>query len=348
MITKAIDVGGSQTRAKNVDGSAAVIFDSITMQIPVEAHSKPYIADKRADFVINACPRTTIVGHRYAKGEAMAHYQGQVLSVDNQSMKVLQDPTYINIVYALACDALDHHEDPVNFKCGICIPVAEFYGGDIQYSEVLKTNVVGTYSVGFPMLNRTVNFTVEEVRVFPEGFITLLTFNGEPMVTRGVSLIVDVGYRSTDITIARKLRPSGKSARSVPLGGINVEACLIGLLERSNILIDRSEAKSIITSGVYQSGKDTIDCSSYVYSAFETFATQLANSIIDALAFENTNIKSITAVLPIGRPFTAHEKWDLASMMLSRLNCSAKVLTVSSLGTANVDGITVALSKIDT
>ena len=346
MIIKAIDVGGSQTRAKNIDGTASVTFDSITMQIPVEAKTKPYITDKRADFIINACPRMALAGNRYAKGEAMSHYQGQILSVDNQTMKVLQDPTYINIVYAFACDALDHSEEPVSFKCGICIPVAEFYGGEVQYSELLKENVIGTYSVTFPMLGRTVNFSVDEVRVFPEGFITLLTFNGEPLVTRGVSLIVDVGYRSTDITIARKLRPSGKSARSVPIGGINIEACLIGEMERSNILIDRSEARAVIMSGVYQSGKDCIDCSKFVRNAFEQFSAQLANCIVDALAFESTNIKAITAVLPIGRPFTPHEEWDLASMMLSRLNCSAKVLPVANLGSANVDGITVALTKV--
>ena len=170
---------------------------------------------------------------------------------DNQSTKVEQDSTYVNAVYSIACELLGSGVINDTARVGICIHIAEFYSDRFDYAELLKQGLEGDHEVCFPLLIKTVKFTINpsHVNVFPEGVVAAFRFARDMNFVKGVTLIIDAGYRSTDITILKAFKPLGRGARSIPVGGINLEAILIGELERVGVMATREEVRESFATG---------------------------------------------------------------------------------------------------
>lgn len=257
MVSRGMDLGGSQTRIGGTKNDIC-ITDSAYMEVSINAPVKEYIQDKYSDFIIEKHPLEALNGRRFVRGEALDHYQGKMFVCDNQSNKVEQEPIYTNIAYALAKDLDKTFKYLTEVELGVCIPTSEFYSDKKDYPEVLKQHVAGDFSVFFPLLNRRITFTIAKnsIKVFPEGVVAAFKFKNDSQFVNGVSLIVDVGYRSTDITVLKRFKPVGKSAVSRPKGGINIEAALMAELERDNILVTREEVRSALcTKYLFSEGR---------------------------------------------------------------------------------------------
>lgn len=104
MRKRALDAGGSQTRiAKSALDKTSI--SSPCMEISADAAVKGHIIkDKLTDFVIKKSPCAALNGRRFVKGDAMNQYSGNMLICNNETVKVLQEVTYINLLYAIAAD----------------------------------------------------------------------------------------------------------------------------------------------------------------------------------------------------------------------------------------------------
>lgn len=249
MELRGIDLGGSKVRlAQSV--SRVMTFDAQMLEIEASLPTKDYmVEDVLSDFVIKQHPMVSLCGRRFVRGANMHNYNGRRIYCDNQTMKVKQEATYINAAYALARDFAIAGVDDAEVKLSGCIPTSEFFSNEMV-TDIFKQHLTGTFSILFPLTGKTVTFTIPAgcVSVTPEGVIAALRFKTKTSFREGYSLIVDVGYRSSDLTLLQKMRPMGNSAVSKPKGGINIEAIVGEDLERSGVLCNTEEIATMLST----------------------------------------------------------------------------------------------------
>lgn len=272
MRVRGVDAGGSVTRVSRTPKDIFK-FPSPCMEIDVNLPSKAHIIkDKSLDFVFKKSPCETLVGRRFVKSEAMNQYRGDVLVCDNQQVKVLQEITYINILYGIAADCLRRGLNDQSFRIGACIPTAEYYDDVNIRSDDMKDNLAGDTAIYFPMLDKTIRFTMErkDIVVAAEGVVAAFKFKGDRSFVLKTSLVVDVGYRSTDITIMVKFSPVGASAASRPIGGVNLEAAIQSQLERDSVFVSTDVIqRSLSTNYVVDKDDELVDVTKYIEMARE-------------------------------------------------------------------------------
>lgn len=297
---RAIDAGGSCTR---ISRSKNEIFKipSACMEIPVDAPEKKHIIeDGSLDFCFKKCPSESLEGRRFVKGEAMNQYTGDVLVCDNQIVKVLQEVTYINILYSIAADCLRRDLNYQDFKIGLCIPAAEFYDDTNDRINDVKDGIAGETAIYFPMLDKTVRFTIDKqnIGVVAEGVVAAYKYKTDRNFVLRNSVVVDVGYRSTDITILLSFKPVGASAASRPIGGVNLEAAIQSQLERDNIFASTdSVQKSLCVRYVLGDNDQLIDVTDYIDKAKEIDSANYLDKAVslaamDGLKFSKDDMKA--------------------------------------------------------
>lgn len=271
MKIRGIDAGGSVTRIARTDTD---IFQnqSMCMEIPVDAPTKGHIIDNKVlDFVFKKSPCETLVDRRFVKQDAMNQYSGDIIVCNNQEVKVLQEVTYVNILASIAVDCIRRGLNDEEFKVGICIPAAEYYDDINDRIGTMKDNLAGSTAIYFPMLDKTIRFTIarENIGIVAEGVVAAYKFKSDKNFVLKNSVIVDVGYRSSDITILIGFKPVGASAASRPIGGVNLEANIQSKLERDNIFVSTQAVQKALctTYAIAQNGEDLIDITEYIKQA---------------------------------------------------------------------------------
>lgn len=285
MKARGLDAGGSQTRVASSQNDILKI-DSVAMEIspdsPLLGH---IIEDKTLDFQFKKCGMQSLVGRRFVKGQAMDQYHGNTLVCDNESMKCLQEITYINLLYALAKDFCMKEINDEDVTVGVCIPAAEFYDQENDRISLVRQNVSGETAVYFPLLDKTIRFSIQptNVGVTAEGVVAAFRYKTDRDFVLKDSVIVDIGYRSTDITILRKYKPVGDGAASRPIGGINLEAAVQSKLERDNIFISTSGIQESLSTIYLVHGDSMIDVTDYVYRAKSEDSDNYISRAIDLM-----------------------------------------------------------------
>lgn len=242
MIKRGMDLGGSQVRY-GVSKDLIKTQAAKCMEIPINAPVKDYASkDVLSDFIIRRHPMAQLCGRRFVRDDAMDHYKGNVLYCDNQAVKVKQEVTYINAAYVIAQDCYLQYFDEQDVQITACIPTSEFYSED-SLVDGFKENLTGAFELEFPRVNKTITFTIQpgDVKAVPEGVVAVYKYANEPGFCDGVTCVIDVGHRSTDITLLKNFLPQGNSAVSRPKGGINIVSFVRSALERDNILLNTEE-----------------------------------------------------------------------------------------------------------
>lgn len=242
MIKCGLDLGGSKLRY-GVSRNLIRVMDSKVLEIEPSAPVKEYASDDTlSDFVIVKHPMTSLCGRRFVRGDALDNYRGDVLFCDNQDSKCNQEITYINAAYGIAQDCVLNYYNEQEVQVTACIPTAEYFSEE-GLIEKFKNNLTGEYEIKFPRINQTVTFTVlpGNVTVTPEGVVAAYHYAYVDGFARGVTLIIDVGSRSTDITVLRNFKPIGNSAVSRTKGGMNIISIVRSSLERDSILLNSDE-----------------------------------------------------------------------------------------------------------
>lgn len=286
MRKRGIDAGGSMTRIAKSE-SDIYRSPSVCMEIPIDAPSKAHIIDnKLLDFVVKKCPCESLVNRRFVKQDAMNQYNGDILVCDNQGVKVLQEITYINILYAIAADCVRRDINDEEFQIGVCIPAAEFYDDKNDRAGEIKDNLAGATAIYFPMLDKTVRFQINRnnIGVTPEGVVAAFRFKRDRSFVLKNTVVVDVGYRSTDITVLMAFKPVGASAASRPIGGINLEANIQSQLERDNIFVSTAAVQTALSTTyiVDETGHELTDITPYIEQAAN--ADDIVAKIVDLMS----------------------------------------------------------------
>lgn len=293
MRVRAIDAGGSVTRVARTKKEIFKV-SSPCMEIAPSAPAKAHIIENKSlDFMFKKSPCEGLVGRRFVKAEAMNQYTGDVLVCDNQEVKVLQEVTYINILYSIAADCIRRGLNDQTFRIGICIPAAEYYDDVNDRVSDIKDGLAGDTAIYFPMLDKTVRFSVakSDIAVTPEGVVAAFKYKGDRRFVLNTSVVVDVGYRSTDITIMVKFRPVGASAASRPIGGINLESAIQSQLERDNIFVSTDVVQAALTTNYILDGDDTlIDVSSYLEMAREEESDDYLSKAVEYASLDGIRV----------------------------------------------------------
>ena len=92
------------------------------------------------------------------------------------------------------------------------------------------------------MLDTSVRFTIDRqsIGVVAEGVVAAYKYKNDRNFVFKNTIIFDVGYRSTDVTVLLKFEPVGEGAASRPVGGINLEANIQSRMERDNLFVTTS------------------------------------------------------------------------------------------------------------
>lgn len=266
-LKRGLDLGGSDVRVGRTQHDIA-IFDSKCAEIPVDAPTKDYLEESSnySDFIIRKHPMTGLMGRRFVRDDVINHYNGTPMYCDNQSVKVSQEITYINAAYALAYSLIKTYDTDVDLLVGACIPTSEFYS-DSDLVTTFKSGLTGDFEVYFPIVDKTVRFTINDgdIKVVPEGVVAIYQFSKIKSFREGLTLVVDVGKRSTDITVLKKFLPSGRSAVSRTKGGINIEAFVRGEMERDGLLLNNEDVAKLVCNRYFINNGELEDVTDIVY-----------------------------------------------------------------------------------
>lgn len=339
------DLGGSGLRFGN-SNTAVLEYESPYKEIQVGANKASHVQDKYSDFIITSTTNTSLNNRRFVRAEVAEQYRGSTVYCDNNSAKVLQEVTYVNSLYCigrlmLACTTQEPQD--IDFLC--CIPAGEFYDEDHQYVEDFRQQLAGHYSITFPLLgSATYEFELQpdNIHCVAEGVVAAYAFKADQAFKRNYTLIVDVGQRSTDITMLHDYRPMGAASRSVPVGGMNIEAVISSMLEKNGTPVVQEDTRHALETGVIYVGDTEYNVAPFINKAKKEFAVTVKEAILQVIANAMLNIRNVTSIFVLGRPFLAPKCPDvecLTDLLLAEIGTPLQLYTVENPGLANISQV---------
>lgn len=348
-----LDLGGSAIRTKRGNSKVEKMnseFERISKAARIYTDD---IEDKYADFTIETAPRADIADQRYARGEATNFLRGVSSQVDNNTLKVDQSETYVNAAHAIAVDADKNGQDDPKYTIGVCIPTSEFFSAG---SDRIKEQLIGKYTVKFNLKDKVVNFEVENVVVYPEGVVALgMLFKDQKIagiIKSKTGIVIDAGRRSTDVTIFKNGRPVAGAARSLPVGGINLEALTAIKLETSGFMAAGDSLIRAIDAGYLIDGNNTVSVGVPVQEAKKMLGSTIVKYITEVLAAHMIQLRELSYVVFLGRCFnisgdkTDRYTGDLGKEIIEGLNLSITRIDVDSNEFANINAVAAALERV--
>jgi hypothetical protein len=349
MKSVALDLGGSGLRAVFEDDGIICRIQETSRFAKIAASSRVIreIKDLTSDFAIES-PSLPELNGRYVRGEAANYYDGEVSFVDNTKFKIHQTPTFINAVYLLARTCLNAKRfDSHIEKIGIVIPAREYYS---EHADLFKKKLSGVHYVRFPLLDReiTVRIDAKNISIGPEGAVTVFDLRRnlkyKDIISSGVGVVVDVGFRSTDIMAFNRFKIVAKGVRSFLHGGITIDSQLAAELESINKGVSSEQISEVLRTGV----ASNVAVGPIIEKIRTNFAATLRSNILAVLAHSELNMSSLNYIVPVGRPFMINEDIDpgtkkfaysLGQALVSHLPDSVKLLEVENLEYANVEAL---------
>lgn len=302
-----LDLGGSGIRVRYMGRDNRVVSSDLSsrfVKIKDDSRLVPDIADKFSDFQIIESASEGVIG-RYARGEASRYFDGVQSVVDNSELKVNQVATYVNCLHAMAIYVYKVFGPTILAdigRVGIVIPVREYYSDS---AEIPKRILAGYHVVKFPLLKKEVGFFIkpENIKVGGEGAVVAFTMRRDPryrdLISGGNGVIVDVGYRSTDIVIFSAFKADAKSCVSKRKGGINMESKLAADLDDINRGVSSNQLMQVMSTGCV--GREPVyDIVKYCK---ETFGSVLRQDINAVATTAEISLKALDYIIPVGRPF---------------------------------------------
>lgn len=333
-----IDVGGSRTRIS--DGTDRSVFDSALAIAPYTLYVNKDITYPMEDVFIEKDGGEPV---RVLKGEAMGMYSVVPVQCENDQFKSQYPGTVYNTLLGIA--RLLPAQVAVSPKIMVCLPPEEAFG---PQRDVFKQSVSGEYiitSAVDPDIRYKITLSPENVKVAAEGVIALSAMSNIVGLRTGCVVVVDVGYRSTDITFFVNGKPIGGCYASKPIGGINIISGIKSEMGREGKFLMDEECARLLTTGMYHGSKSYIPVVDFV---FGNFAQQLRRHITDTGNIGQINAQSITAIVPIGRPFSKVDGIEPLSTLLQRkFGPGVKLVEFDGdLELANILGCEAQLNKL--
>jgi len=267
----AVDIGFGYTKA--CDGRQTQVFKSIVGEANPVQFSESLLPGS------SALPRHLQIGDE-------AVYVGELAESQSRGRGFTLDPALFIAKYAktLGLAALTpyaEHGDPVRLVTGL--PVSFFR----KYKDALTTalqnrHVVTTFGPNGERQEKTIY--IEKVRVIPQPFGSLfnlmLNEQGKVAQQRFASEkigVIDVGFRTTDFSIADKTRYSERGSLSTDSGiSVAYNAIASVLQEKSGTQIELYRLYEAVARGSIKIKGQRFDLTALTQQAFSQLATRIA------------------------------------------------------------------------
>lgn len=337
-----IDVGGSLVRVIADNNQRITKYDSDFAILPADVSIMNTTPSKDSTAIIHFQGNT----YKIVKGRSMNLYQIEPKACDNSTLKSDFIGTYLNILYAIGRHALSEGLSTIHVHAGVCLPPSEVYRGS---REKFITRLAGEHVVEFPLLNERISVVIRgnDVLCVAEGIAACLSIEDATAlnsVSKGSVILVDVGYRSTEIALFRNGEIYRGAFDSKPIGGINMEAMTHSALEKKGMFRDKDEIRNILASGVISTGSTQHPIGPVVLSIKRKFAEILRSNVLSVFNAAGLNLASANYFLPIGRPFldtgirgTESFGGSLIDLLSEQLGIEA--IRINNIEDANVIGV---------
>lgn len=267
-----VDIGFGYTKA--TDGRRFQIFKSVigeANQVQFAEALVPSAAESPRHFVVN--------------GEEV--FVGELAETQSRGRSFTLDPQQFLSGYAktLALAALApyaEHGDPIRLVTGL--PISFFRRQRDALTSLLQNrhNVTIVHPVHGPE-EKTVY--IERVRVVPQPFGSLFSLmlddDGKPANPRLLNEkigVIDIGFRTTDFTIAERTRYSERGSASSDSGMATAYTTVANVLhENSGVNIELYRLYEAVTRGTIKIRGERYDLTKLVQHAYQQLATRIAS-----------------------------------------------------------------------
>lgn len=305
----AADLGASSTRYTSNDGKIDVLPNNmVILSKDAEVDLEPYSKDIESalDVTIECDNNSEHFPVRVLVGQMADRYSPTNIKPSTMSNKHVQQINYISTILAVAISKYKYGLDD-NLQLYLALPPVEVKTA----KQVVKDNLVGNYIVTFnKMDNLEVKFTIDDVSMYEESFMALLSYffemNGSvkdkaKQYATGNLLSLDIGASTTDLAVVQNMRYVEKSGQTYKTGGNIARDFLIDSI-RAEYGFDTpiEMAELAMAEGRIQMGNTYQDCSEAVNSAKKALAEQIVGQIQEYFRKVNIPIQTIRAIIVSG------------------------------------------------
>jgi len=267
----AADIGFGYTKAS--DGKQFQVFKSLVGEANPAQFAETLLPSQAA------APRHFVIG-----GEEI--YVGELAETQSRGRGFTLDPAQFIAKYArtLGLAALApyaEHGDPIRLVTGL--PISFFR----KYKDALTTTLQNRHTITVVQANgerEEKTIFIEKVRVIPQPFGSLfnlmLSDQGKAVAQRFVTEkigVIDVGFRTTDFTVADKTKYSERGSLSTDSGISVAYNAIANLLhEKSGTQIELYRLYEAVSRGTIKIRGQRFDLTGIVKEAFTQLATRIA------------------------------------------------------------------------
>lgn len=200
--------------------------------------------------------------------------------------KHLQRVNYVSAIVAVALSKLKNQNMGEDIQLYIALPP-----GEVRVAkEIVRTNLIGQYTVTFNKLGNTkVIFNITDVSVYEESFMAMLSYffdvdgtlsENAKKYARGIMLSMDIGASTTDLAVIKDMKYIEHSGQTYRTGG-NVARDILGDYIRETYGYDApvETLELAMAEGRIQFGARYEDCSKAVDRAKQVLAAQIVEMI---------------------------------------------------------------------
>lgn len=303
-----VDAGASNTRYTSNSGKIStlpnnMVFISEDTVVDLEPYSNEF--EDGLDVTIECNNGSEFFPVRALIGQMAQRYSSTNTKPSVLTNKHTQRINYVSSIVAIALSKYRNNLSN-NISFYLALPPIEVKSA----KEVVKANILGEYTVTFNKLdNLQINFTIDEVNVYEESFMALLSYffeNGmlrekAKKFSKGTVLSMDIGASTTDLAVVQDMRYLEKSGQTYKTGG-NIARDYLTDYIRGEYGFDAPPevAETVMAEGRIQWGADYKDCSEAVKEAKQEFASQIVEQIQGYFRKINIPINTIRAIIVSG------------------------------------------------
>ena len=305
----AMDIGASGTRYVSDPGKISIVPNNmIFLDKNITVNLEPFNdeIESALDVCIESSHKSTYFPTRALVGSLATRRSGTNIRPSVMSSKHDQKVNYVSIILATAISLVKQDLNNVTIPLYIALPPSEAQSAKAKVREEL----MGTFTVEFSKIGKTVVFTVGSVECFEESFLAMISYffnmNGSvrdssKKYSSGNVLSMDIGASTTDLAITTDRRYIEKSGQTYRNGGNVARDILIDLVRTEYSFDLPSEYADIaMAEGRMQMGNNYVDVSELVKEAKKQFAASIVEQIQSYFRKVNIPIQSIRAIIVSG------------------------------------------------
>ena len=303
-----VDCGASGTRFTSSTGVIDAIPNNMVILDPDEkVDMENYDGDFEdvLDVTITADNGNEFFPCRVLIGMLAERYSKNNVRPTVMVNKTDQPTTYISAVVATA---LKKAKESLTENLNMYITLPPTEAKFVKQKAI--DNLKGSYTVKFNQNGKEISFSVEDVFVFPESYMSLMSFffnmNGgfreeAKQYTEGVVLSLDIGASTTDVAIAKDKKFLDKTGTTIKSGG-NITRSTFQEYVKGMYGFDISIANSerAIMEGRIPVGSSFRDCGDAVNQAKAVLASTIVNELQTYFTTVGISLQEVKAVCVSG------------------------------------------------